>query len=254
MQTVTGSQVTTASYGYDASGSTTTYAGTTVSYDESGRLKQVGTGTTAEKSIYTADGQLLLRYGGADGASLFLGDTILRSKAGVTTGVRSYVVAGIGFAERVSGAGGGLWWSSPDMVGTVGMEVNTAGAGTVTRRWTDPFGQARGVGANMLKDGSKTVEGALQASNQAGLMSMAGFGAGLAVPAVANIAVQALEKAAATAATKAAAATESAAISAADASATSATDAMVSGTNTGGMVNSRDSFRVGDERQPKRSP
>ena len=146
VQTVTGSQVTTASYGYDASGSTTTYAGTTVAYDESGRLKQVGTGTTAEKSIYTADGQLLLRYGGADGASLFLGDTILRNKAGATTGVRSYMVAGIGFAERVSGAGGGLWWSSPDMVGTVGMQINTAGAGTVTRRWMDPFGQARGAG------------------------------------------------------------------------------------------------------------
>ncbi|MCE4026914.1 RHS repeat-associated core domain-containing protein [Microbacterium sp. Au-Mic1] len=138
--------MSTASYGYDASGSTTTYAGTTVAYDESGRLKQIGTGTTAEKSIYTADGQLLLRFGGLDGASLFLGDTILRNKAGVTTGVRSYMVAGIGFAERVSGAGGGLWWSSPDMVGTVGMQISAAGAGTVTRRWMDPFGQARGAG------------------------------------------------------------------------------------------------------------
>ncbi|WP_139168294.1 hypothetical protein [Microbacterium azadirachtae] len=116
-----------------------------MTYDESGRLKQVGTGTTAEKSIYTADGQLL-RYGGVGGASLFLGDAILRNKAGVTTGVRSYVVAGVGFAERVSGAGGGLWWSSPDMVGTVGMQINSAGAGTVTRRWMDPFGQARGAG------------------------------------------------------------------------------------------------------------
>jgi RHS repeat-associated protein len=56
------------------------------------------------------------------------------------------VVAGVGFAERVSGTGGGLWWSSPDMVGTVGMQINTAGAGTVTRRWMDPFGQARGAG------------------------------------------------------------------------------------------------------------
>ena len=45
-----------------------------------------------------------------------------------------------------AGAGGGLWWSSPDMVGTVGLQINTAGAGTVTRRWMDPFGQARGAG------------------------------------------------------------------------------------------------------------
>lgn len=29
-------------------------------------------------SLYSADGELLIRWGGADGASLFLGDTVIR--------------------------------------------------------------------------------------------------------------------------------------------------------------------------------
>lgn len=45
-------------------------------------------------------------------------------------------------AERVSGTGGGLWWLSPDPVGTVSLQIN-AFSGTVTRRWMDPFGTPR---------------------------------------------------------------------------------------------------------------
>jgi len=57
--------------------------------------------------------------------------------------VRSYAIAGLTIAERTSGTGGGLWWLSPDSVGTVGMQIN-ASTGTVTRRWMDPYGGASG--------------------------------------------------------------------------------------------------------------
>lgn len=133
-----------ASYGYDAAGATTGRDGQTLTYDDAGRLATVTAGAATEKSLYTADGSLLMRWGGADGASLFMGDTVLRSKAGVTTGVRSYTVAGITVAERTSGTGSGLWWLSPDPVGTVGLQINVA-SGQVTRRWMDPFGEARGT-------------------------------------------------------------------------------------------------------------
>lgn len=85
-----------------------------------------------------------MRWGGSDGSSLYLGSTTVRVKSGVTTGIRTYTVAGVAVAERVSGTGGGLWWLSPDPVGTVGMRIN-ASTGGVTRRWMDPYGVARGT-------------------------------------------------------------------------------------------------------------
>ncbi|REJ08915.1 hypothetical protein DY023_00150 [Microbacterium bovistercoris] len=48
--------------------------------------------------------------------------------------------------SRTSGTGGGLWWLSPDPVGTVGLQINAA-TGVVTRRWMDPYGVARGGSA-----------------------------------------------------------------------------------------------------------
>lgn len=142
IKTVTGGTTTYASYQHDAAGAMSQRGSQSLTYDDSGRLSTVTTGTSTEKSIYSADGQLLIRYGGTDGASLFLGDTILRKVGTTTTGVRTYRVAGIDVAERVSGVGGGLWWLSPDPVGTVTLQVN-AGSGAVTRRWMDPFGAPR---------------------------------------------------------------------------------------------------------------
>ncbi|KJL45257.1 RHS repeat-associated core domain-containing protein [Microbacterium trichothecenolyticum] len=133
-----------ASYSYDATGGTTGRDGQTLTYDEAGRLGSVTAGSSTEKSLYTADGTLLMRWGGTDGASLFLGDTVVRNTAGVTTGIRSYTVAGITVAERVSGTGGALRWLSPDPVGTVGLQINVS-TGAVTRRWMDPFGGTRGT-------------------------------------------------------------------------------------------------------------
>jgi RHS repeat-associated protein len=132
-------------YTHDARGGMTKRGTQTLTYDASGRVATVVTGTTTEQSLYDADGQLLMRWGGSDGASLFLGSTTVRITAGVTTGIRTYMVAGVTVAERVSGTGGGLWWLSPDPVGTVGLRINTTGTGVVTRRWMDPYGVARGT-------------------------------------------------------------------------------------------------------------
>jgi len=131
-------------YASDASGAMTSRAAETLSYDSEGRLAATTDGSTTERSIYTADGELLLRWGGTDGSSLFVGDTTLRTKDGISTGVRTYTAAGIDIAERVSGTGGGIWWLSPDPVGTAGLEINVS-TGSVTRRWMDPFGVARGA-------------------------------------------------------------------------------------------------------------
>lgn len=56
----------------------------TLTYDASGRVATVVTGTATEQSLYTADGTLLMRWGGSDGASLFLRSTTLRTKSGKT--------------------------------------------------------------------------------------------------------------------------------------------------------------------------
>ncbi|MGN7979444.1 RHS repeat-associated core domain-containing protein [Microbacterium sp. 22195] len=143
VQATTGSSTMTTAFQYDASGGMSKRGAQVLGYDDSGRLASVVDGSSAEKSIYTADGDLLLRYGGSDGASLFLGSTIVRDVAGVKSGVRSYAIAGLTVAERTSGSGGELWWLSPDPVGTVGMQINAA-TGAVTRRWMDPYGVPRG--------------------------------------------------------------------------------------------------------------
>ena len=143
VKATTGATTVTNLYQYDESGSMTKRAGQTLTYDGSGRVSSIADGTTTENSIYTADGQLLLRWGASDGASLFLGDTVLRTVGTTTTGIRSYRAAGIAVAERTSGSAGGLWWLSPDPVGTVGLQINAA-TGAVTRRWMDPYGVSRG--------------------------------------------------------------------------------------------------------------
>lgn len=131
------------SYSHDAAGAMTNRGSQSLAYDEGGRLSTVTSGSVTERSIYDADGALLMRYGGPDGASLFLESTTLRNVSGTVTGIRSYSLAGVTIAERVSGSAGGLWWLSPDPVGTVGLQINVAN-GAVTRRWLDPFGSSRG--------------------------------------------------------------------------------------------------------------
>jgi RHS repeat-associated protein len=137
VQTVThahGGTVSTSGYGYDAEGN----------------LSPVITGGVTHTNIYDASGNLLLQSDPTTGTTLYLGDTELHMAPGATTasGVRTYSTPdGTPVAERTATAGGTgstLYWVGADLQNTQTVEVNAA-TGAVSTRYTDPYGNARGV-------------------------------------------------------------------------------------------------------------
>lgn len=144
-----GGNTGTDSYSYDASGNTKTRPGQTLTYDATGRLATVITGATTQSSVYDASGQLLLQSDGTSGSTLFLGDTEIHLNAGSSTpsAVRTYTAAGIPVAERASSPGVSgtiLQWLGTDPQNTASDEV-VVSTGSVTRRYTDPYGNSRGA-------------------------------------------------------------------------------------------------------------
>jgi len=142
--------VTTKNYAYDASGNTTSRPGQTLDYDASGNLTKITyTGGTEEKLIYDADGELLMRSGVADGTTLYLDRTELKIASGATvaSATRTYSIDGVPIAERTTAVGvtgSVVNWLSPNAQNTVALEVNAA-TGVQKRRYSDPYGVARGT-------------------------------------------------------------------------------------------------------------
>lgn len=135
-----------ASYGYDASGNTTSRptasAGTqALTWDAEGRLatSQDTTGTTSY--VYDVDGTRLIRRDPA-GRTLYLPGQELRyhSSTGAKTCTRYYTHAGETVAMR---SGAGVTWLVSDHHGTAKVAINAADQSVATRRET-PFGMPRG--------------------------------------------------------------------------------------------------------------
>jgi len=154
VQTVTRSAGTgsTDTYGYDASGDTTARPGQSLTYDDNGKLSTVTTGAVTQTNVYDAAGILLLQSDGTNGSTLFLGDTELHVAAGSTTAtaVRTYTLGGVPVAERTTKAGvsgSALTWISGDANHTQDLEIAVS-SGAVTRRYVDPYGNARGAAAS----------------------------------------------------------------------------------------------------------
>src|SRR5438270_516459 len=58
-------------YGYDAAGNTTSYAGVTATYNAAGRLKALTFGGSTETGLYNALGQRVQKSGGSTGTVLY---------------------------------------------------------------------------------------------------------------------------------------------------------------------------------------
>ncbi|WP_051839835.1 RHS repeat-associated core domain-containing protein [Streptomyces sp. NRRL F-5126] len=153
--TQTGQPDTTASYAYDKAGNTTTrtVGGKTqhLEWDDEGNLAKVTNADgTSVSYVYDADGNRLLSRD-TSGTTLYLGDMEIHLAPGASTatGTRYYAWAGQTVAVRTSD--GKLDWVLTDRHGTASTQIdNTTQA--VVRRYTDPYGNARGPGA----DGSGT--------------------------------------------------------------------------------------------------
>jgi RHS repeat-associated protein len=147
------------SYGTDAAGNVTAAPGQTLTYNELGKLSGVDTGSETQASIYDADGKLLLRVSSLEGATLFLGDTVVtkKSSASPTSAVRTYRGAeGIPVAERTgtTGATGTeVRWLFSDLNGSVDTQT-VAASGVTSQQFRDPFGNGLGGATGVWGDGN----------------------------------------------------------------------------------------------------
>jgi RHS repeat-associated protein len=133
------------SYGYDQAGNTTSAPGQTLTYDEEGRVASDDATAGTLKNVYDASGSLLLQTDTTQGASLYLGDTVLHQKGTAPiNAVRTYSTqSGTPIVER-SGATGGsvtMTWLFTDVDGNVDVQTD-ATAGTTKDSYRDPFGNA----------------------------------------------------------------------------------------------------------------
>lgn len=143
--TTTWTPTSTDTYTYDPAGHTTTRPGQTLTYDPEGHLSATTlTDTTSQANVYTADGALLLQTDPTTGATAYLGDTELHTNPGDTTitATRTYTANGTPIAERTSPTS--LYWLYTNTQNTAALETDTTTA-TVTRRYTDPYGNPRGT-------------------------------------------------------------------------------------------------------------
>ncbi|MFD0568312.1 polymorphic toxin-type HINT domain-containing protein [Kitasatospora gansuensis] len=145
-----------ATFQYDAIGNTTSVTDTsgtaTLSWDGEDKLASVAkSGQTPGTSyLYDADGnQLIRRDPGKTTLNLGSDELVLdtTSPTGSTTDVRYYAAPGGLTITRVTAATGGgqLVYHAADPHGTNGVQISTDATQAVTRRPTDPFGNARGA-------------------------------------------------------------------------------------------------------------
>ncbi|MFF4849405.1 nucleic acid/nucleotide deaminase domain-containing protein [Streptomyces sp. NPDC001194] len=156
--TTTGATCTgvTPQYTYDASGNTTKRVETPASattqsltWGPEGKLTKLTEAAAATPIstdyIYDADGQLLIRRDAAGETILYTGATEVHLKNAKKWGTRSYALAGTKVAELTNESGTPqLSFVAGDTHGTSSLAVSADDTQTVSKRYTTPFGAARG--------------------------------------------------------------------------------------------------------------
>jgi len=161
VNTVTGpAGVGPGSYSYDAAGNMTGRPGQAITFNDVGKVSNVVAGSVTQHTVYNVDGSILLRTNTAEGASLFVGDTVLSQAAGscVVAGVRTYSGAeGKPIAEKSakSGATGTtLTWLFSNLEGTVDVQTVANATGVTTRILRDPYGAPIGGSNGVWSSGT----------------------------------------------------------------------------------------------------
>ncbi|MGX9886527.1 RHS repeat-associated core domain-containing protein [Streptomyces sp. NPDC002276] len=150
----------TATYGYDATGNTTTRLdGTTsqsLTWSAESRLDTVKEGASTTGYVYDADGGLLIRRNTGGESVLYLGATEVHLDTSTATAKywaqRYYAGAGSTVAVRGNKSGTStLTWLAADRHGTSTVAVD-ASTQAVTKRYTTPFGAPRAGGTGTWPD------------------------------------------------------------------------------------------------------
>jgi RHS repeat-associated protein len=137
---------TTASYGYDPAGHTTSRpgpnGGQSLTWDAEGHVATVAGGTGTASYVYDAGGNRLVAHD-STGATLYLpGMELHVTPAGAVTATRYYAFGGAVVAQRT---GSGVTWLMSDRQGTTQVAVASGGSQAVSERYEKPFGDPRGT-------------------------------------------------------------------------------------------------------------
>lgn len=134
------------SYSYDDAGNMTSRPGQAITFNEVGKVSKVVSGSTVQDTVYNVDGSILLRTNTVEGASLFVGDTVLSQAPGssVVSGFRTYSGAeGKPIAQRSAKSGTTgttMTWLFSNLEGTVDVQTVANSTGVTTRMLRDPYG------------------------------------------------------------------------------------------------------------------
>ncbi|WP_051845583.1 polymorphic toxin-type HINT domain-containing protein [Streptomyces globisporus] len=152
----------TTRYTYDATGNTTARAETagstttqSLTWSAEGKLTKLTEGTTTTDYLYDADGQLLIRRAsGTTGETvLYLGATEVHLKGTKKWANRYYSAAGTAIALRTNETGTEkLHFLAADHHGTGNLSLTADTTQALTKRYTTPFGAARGAASGAWPD------------------------------------------------------------------------------------------------------
>ncbi|MEU9175262.1 RHS repeat-associated core domain-containing protein [Streptomyces sp. NPDC048550] len=155
--TTTGATCTgiTPQYTYDAAGNSTKRAeapgsatSQTLAWGAEGKLGKLTEGATATDYVYDADGQLLIRRDPAGETILYTGATEVHLKGSKKWATRSYTLTGAKVAVLTNQDGTArLSYVAGNSHGTSSLTVSADDTQTVSKRYTTPFGTARGPAA-----------------------------------------------------------------------------------------------------------
>jgi RHS repeat-associated protein len=140
-------------YTYDGQGNTTkryspTGTAQSLVWDLEGELTRLTEGTKTTDYLYDANGELLIRRGPVKTVLYLAGQELHYDTAAKKFTAQRYYPAGDATAVRTET---GLSWMVDDHHGTASMTVD-ATTQAVTRRYTKPFGEARGAAPSAWPD------------------------------------------------------------------------------------------------------
>ncbi|MFZ3544026.1 polymorphic toxin-type HINT domain-containing protein [Streptomyces sp. 4.24] len=166
--TTTGATCTglTPQYAYDATGNTTKRAETpgsatsqTLAWGAQGKLAKTTEGATATDYVYDADGALLIRRDPAGETVLYAGSNEVHLKGSKKWATRSYSISSVKVAVLTNESGTTkLSYVAGDGHGTSSLTVSADDTQAVSKRYTTPFGSARGPATTSWPDDKRFLD------------------------------------------------------------------------------------------------
>lgn len=124
-----------------------------------GKLGNLTEGTSATDYVYDADGQLLIRRDPAGETVLYTPSTEVHLKGAKKWGTRSYSISGVKAAVLTNESGTAkLSFVVGDAHGTSSLAVSADDTQAVSKRYTTPFGSARGPAAANWPDDKRFLD------------------------------------------------------------------------------------------------